>query len=305
MSLKKISVFLLVFIFALSSFIVSDDVHAAKGDITINIYGDRVDSDVAPFIVNGRTLVPIRVISEYLHCVVGWDNATRTVTVLNGAKTIKLKIGSATAYVNGKPIKMDVKPLIKNGRTMVPIRFISELFGLKVGWYGDIRMVTLDLEKSDKTKYALIVDNDLSKVKGYTIPANPKKGDLFYIREIKGGLAYGDVFTPVGDLPESWAFAKGHIPLRNLYVNPDEKTLEKYCNVCWLNKGEITFTSNSVDKRVFKQDGGYLTGVVKREKDRVLVTMFGGEYDSFVSKKDISFKLKDFKFDGYPDGKNF
>ncbi|MCE5224028.1 hypothetical protein LLG10_07600 [bacterium] len=90
--------------------------------------------DVPPFIQSGRTLVPIRAISEGLGAKVEWEPKTQKITIRLGSKTVELWIGKLEAKVNGKTVKLDVPPMIKKGRTFVPIRFVSEALGAKVDW---------------------------------------------------------------------------------------------------------------------------------------------------------------------------
>ncbi|WP_422879851.1 copper amine oxidase N-terminal domain-containing protein [Neomoorella humiferrea] len=80
----------------------------------------------------GRTLVPLRAIFEALGADVNWDAATQTVTGTKGATIVKLTIGSTIAYVSGQAVPLDVPGKILNGRTLVPLRFISESLGAEV-----------------------------------------------------------------------------------------------------------------------------------------------------------------------------
>ncbi|MCD6168918.1 MAG: copper amine oxidase N-terminal domain-containing protein [Caldisericia bacterium] len=107
-------------------------------------YVDPGNKNVVPFILPpGRTMVPIRFISEAFGATVGWDGATRTVTIVWGSTTIKLTIGVYTAKINDKTVKLDAPPIIREDRTFVPIRFISEAFGAQVLWDGTERKVTI------------------------------------------------------------------------------------------------------------------------------------------------------------------
>ena len=56
---------------------------------------------------------------------------------------IKLTIGSKTAYIGDKPIELDTAPIIKNNRTLVPLRFVSQAFGAKVEWNATTKTITL------------------------------------------------------------------------------------------------------------------------------------------------------------------
>ena len=114
-----------------------------------------------PVIRNDRTLVPIRAIIEALDGTVGWDGNTQTASLKVDDDTVKLTIGSLTAYHNGVAKKLDVSPTIINNRTMLPIRFIAESFELSVGWNGDTRTVTVsDIPTYSGKAYAQLNDNE-------------------------------------------------------------------------------------------------------------------------------------------------
>jgi len=101
--------------------------------------------DVAPFIdkSSGRTLVPVRFVSEALGFNVVYNEKTKEVTIKNNNTIILIKIGSKVATVNGKSVTLDVAPVIQNGRTFVPVRFISETMGLKVEWDSNTKRITI------------------------------------------------------------------------------------------------------------------------------------------------------------------
>lgn len=85
-------------------------------------------------IVNGRTLVPLRVIFEELDAEVKWDAKTQTVHATRGKTNMSLKIGSTQTTLNGKTVRIDTPAMIKQGRTYVPLRFVSESLGAEVKW---------------------------------------------------------------------------------------------------------------------------------------------------------------------------
>ncbi|NMW84701.1 copper amine oxidase N-terminal domain-containing protein [Peptoniphilus sp. AGMB00490] len=135
----------------LSCVIVGNVVDAqSKDDIKIEINGKEVVSDVAPFIDNDRTLVPIRVISENLGYHVDWNNQNRKVVVKNSDKSIELIIGDKNVNVNGNKSVIDVAPVIKDERTFVPLRFIAENFDNNVNWDNNTRTVKIDKKESKK-----------------------------------------------------------------------------------------------------------------------------------------------------------
>ncbi len=80
---------------------------------------------------------------EELGAAVSWDEATKTVTAEKDGTTVTLTIGSDTAYVNGEAQTLTQPPEIQNGSTMIPIRFMAEALGMKVGWTESSRLITI------------------------------------------------------------------------------------------------------------------------------------------------------------------
>jgi len=112
--------------------------------LSIQLDGKTVPTDADPFIDDkGRTMVPVRFISEALGAEVGWNGNTGTVTITKGGAVIKLTIGSPQIIINGKAAAMDTAAVIKDSRTFVPVRYIAEALGLSVGWDGPTRTVIL------------------------------------------------------------------------------------------------------------------------------------------------------------------
>ena len=99
--------------------------------------------DAPPFITNGRTMVPLRFISESLGAQVDWNALTRTVTVQGGGNTIILTVGVSTATVNGQARSLEAPPQIVGGRTFVPLRFINESLGAQVNYNSTTRSITI------------------------------------------------------------------------------------------------------------------------------------------------------------------
>ena len=116
---------------------------AEQAPVYLEINGEVALPEVPPFIQDGRTMVPMRFISESCGYTVDWDDLLRRVTVSGEDTTLQLDIGSDTAYVNGEPALLDVVPLIRNDYTMVPLRFIMENLRARVEWEEDTRTVKI------------------------------------------------------------------------------------------------------------------------------------------------------------------
>ncbi|MEI7028178.1 CotH kinase family protein [Paenibacillus sp. y28] len=116
---------------------------AAQG-ISVVLDGQRVVfDDQQPVNQNGSILAPVKAIFEALGATVTWDDATRTVTAVKADTTIVLTIGSETAYVNNEPVILEAPASIIGGRTLVPVRFISEGLHMNVGWDQAASAVTI------------------------------------------------------------------------------------------------------------------------------------------------------------------
>lgn len=106
-----------------------------------------------PVIIQGRTMVPISAVMSAVGGTAAWDAAARKVTLKLGTHTVALTIGQVTALVDGKTTLIDaenarVVPIITNGRTMLPLRFVGESFGASVSWDAVSRMVTISFPAS-------------------------------------------------------------------------------------------------------------------------------------------------------------
>ncbi len=113
------------------------------GSKQMDVNVDTYELDVAPYIKNGYTMVPLRFVAEAFGAKVGWDDGTKTVDIDFAGHHIKVVIGSAEAVVDDETVTMPLPAEIVNSRTMVPVRFISEAFGFTVKWDDSTKVVTV------------------------------------------------------------------------------------------------------------------------------------------------------------------
>ena len=97
--------------------------------------------DVPPQIVEGRTLVPLRFIGEVLGAAVEWNGETRQVSYVTEKRSIVLTLDQKTAVIDGAAQEIDVAPASIKGRTLVPVRFVSQWLGAAVHWDSEARRV--------------------------------------------------------------------------------------------------------------------------------------------------------------------
>ena len=119
------------------------------GEKAAQVFGQIKTNDVAPKIVNDRTMLPARFVAENLGADVSWDGEKELVTIVgknlktSEDVTILIYIGSDIAYVNGKEFKLDSVAFVENDRTYTPIRFISEELGASVEWIESEQKVVI------------------------------------------------------------------------------------------------------------------------------------------------------------------
>jgi endonuclease YncB( thermonuclease family) len=141
---------------------------AETATITIVVDGKTVSfPDAQPEIVNNRTMVPISLIAQTMGAAVTLTRGN-SFTIDKGLKHIQITWNSDTAYVNQVPIKLDVPAYIKNDRTYVPLRSISEIFSGTVGYDGDHSTVyidTFDPTNMSKAEVSKVLAGDLLQVR--------------------------------------------------------------------------------------------------------------------------------------------
>ncbi|OON98732.1 MAG: hypothetical protein ATN35_03730 [Epulopiscium sp. Nele67-Bin004] len=194
---------------------------------------DYVDSkyylDVEPELKDGRVYVPINLIANFFDMPIEWTSPNATLTY-NDSQLV-LTIGSDEATVNGVKTSLDAPPYINNGRTMVPLRFISETFNLDVNYVDGA--VYVDTSTSFTSPTGVLINSISSMNQG---------GDWVVFNDFKSTLA-------VNRIHEVLSSAKSEY---NLIDEPEEygsipNTTVKY----FFNKADdyyfVSSTGNLVD----------------------------------------------------------
>lgn len=140
--------------------------------ISINVNGNFIPLDANPFIENDRTLIPLRAVMEALGAEVEWDAENEAVRVYTEEISIELYIGQEAAKVirninettEEKDVILDAAAKIVNDRTFVPVRFIAESLGAKVGWEETRRMVIIETATEEADEYAFDIRGIVTEV---------------------------------------------------------------------------------------------------------------------------------------------
>lgn len=149
---------------------------AKEEPIKIFVNKGIIPSDQPPIIKNSRVLVPLRVIAEQLGAWVTYDSGEKRVNINKDEISITLVIGESEIWYSDKekagPVAIDVPAMIKNGRTMVPLRAVAELFDMNVKW--DERKRAVYLGNNTENQYTITLKNAGLKI----MDALKQKGSL-------------------------------------------------------------------------------------------------------------------------------
>lgn len=170
--MKKLVFILLIFILMFSSV-----AFASLTEVNVKLNEHYLASDAPHVIQDGRTFVVARSLVEALGGQIFWDDVYKKVSIFYGEDLIELYIGSETAYVNGGPYTMDVAPFINDGRTMIPLRFVSETLGCEVGW-DDVSKTASIVREGIVVPTEYIADQKPVEVSPYT------EEDLYWLSKI-------------------------------------------------------------------------------------------------------------------------
>lgn len=160
---------------------------SAAQEIKIMVGGKILDPMVAPTIINGRVMLPVRDVFESIDARVSYNSATRTVTAVRKGVTAEFVIDSNVMKVNGVEKAIDVPATIVNGRTLVPLRACAEAFDLDVTWNKDTRTARV------KKAVSLVVESSsplTEAVRTYTYDENGNQTGSFVNGNVEQTFEY-------------------------------------------------------------------------------------------------------------------
>jgi len=167
----------------------------AQEAIHINVNGKEIQLPGAEVYIEAssqRTMVPVRFVSESLAASVDWAAETNQVTITQGGKTITVTIGESKAKVGEQELTLDAPASLRNGRTYVPLRFISEALGATVDWKQNERLISI--QTADKAN----TSNNPDTTKTETAPSTVKPADVLISPEAANPPNQPEIFEPTG-----------------------------------------------------------------------------------------------------------
>jgi hypothetical protein len=256
---------------------------AGAQDIRVTVNGDPVNFRGAdPMSMNGRVYVPLRGVFEQMGAMVDWDPASRTVTAHRDRSDVQLRIGDRDATVDGKIIMMDAPAQIMHGRTMVPLRFLSESLGANVEWVSNIRTVRIDTGSviTSSRRSEPPIRNVISIDSGTVIPVKldqqlssrtSQRGDQFWATVRDDGSSYAG-------LPEGTRI-QGRVVTAREKQNNQPGLLELQFTKVVLPDGRTTSIDGSLigldNSSVMRDSNGVYTARSNKKDDRIVYAGYG------------------------------
>ncbi|BCM93871.1 hypothetical protein IAD21_05766 [Abditibacteriota bacterium] len=117
---------------------------SAQDGVRVRINGAPFRTQVAPVTENGRVLVPMRAIFEKLGARVDYNNLDRSIVARRDGTVVRMTLGRDRAFVDRDPVRLDVPAQSYDGRTMVPLRFVSEALGANVDYDSYRQLVSIE-----------------------------------------------------------------------------------------------------------------------------------------------------------------
>ena len=157
---------------------------AWAANISIILNGSPLSTDVPPILKNDRTLVPFRVCAEALGAQVDYAASAKTVTMVKDGTTVTLAVDGQVAYINQETVTLDVPAQVMDGRTLVPLRFVSEALNASVEWLEESQQVIINTQQTTEPQpEEPSTQPETPSEPDITLPSDPNAGQIDVSKE--------------------------------------------------------------------------------------------------------------------------
>ena len=270
---KIIAVLLVVLLFGTLSLA---PVAAASSSTTINLWIDNASMSVngtqqsidtqgtKPIVTSGRTLVPVRAVIEAFGGSVSWDAGANKISLGLNQNTLELWINKPQASLNGTTKAIDtanpaVTPVIMNGRTMLPLRFVAESLGLDVQYDNETKKITLQKPPLSWTITALDSTGRVGSNSAIAVDAN-EKVHISYIDRTNENINY---ITVSDGNWKKWVIGSASDSDTGIAIDTNGK-----CHIVYNDKnGDLKYATNAPGD----------SGLIQTIQTGAYAGLFGGE----------------------------
>lgn len=166
---------------------------AAAASVSVTLNGKQLAFDTAPYIENGRVLVPMRGVLESLGYSVHWKEHTQTVVAMKNGMELSLPLNSKSITVNDKQVSIDVPAQLHGSRTFVPLRFLAEYSGADVQWDAASSTVVIhsaEAENYKKEDSVVYIQTNKMQGSGVVLSANGLIATNFHLIENASAMQF-------------------------------------------------------------------------------------------------------------------
>ena len=166
---------------------------AAAASVSVTLNGKQLAFDTAPYIENGRVLVPMRGVLESLGYSVHWKEHTQTVVAMKNGMELSLPLNSKSITVNDKQVSIDVPAQLHGSRTFVPLRFLAEYSGADVQWEESSSTVLIhsaEAESYKKEDSVVYIQTNKMQGSGVVLSANGLIATNFHLIENASAMQF-------------------------------------------------------------------------------------------------------------------
>ena len=196
----------------------------AAGPPKVFVDSTKVDFGMQPFMKDNTTMVPLRDISQAMGFKVTWTGKLKRIDIEGpNGKMVKLTAGNNYAAVDGRKVKMSVPAIIKNGKTFVPLRFVSQALGGTVDWYRTDNSVYINsgFLRDSLGKYSFAIDKSNGKIYSSIDGSHPKM--IANLGQLNDQLFFTADSTPAGNvlltIRDNYGEPHMHNDIHTLYIN--------------------------------------------------------------------------------------
>lgn len=223
-------------------------------DIKIIVDGEEVsfEGDQSPVIENGRTLVPFRAVFEKMGAEVKWFSDIKLCEASLGQLTVGIHIDSTEVVLgDGMSVESDVPAKIMNGRTMVPLRVLSEGIGAEVEWDGETKTVTINTPETDEApssvEYEMLQGGGDNMDTGFYIDFEyPSVTSDYTMAKTLNENIYNDIFEAVDKTLDSY--------------DGDKKSMNIKCSITENDSGILSLKYLADDETFYEASYGIMNG---------------------------------------------
>ena len=139
-----------------------------EGSLNLVIEGEVINSGVSPKIIEEQILIPLEVMKKYIDDKIHWDKELHKLTLTSENRVIRMKTDSLEAFVNNKPVSLDIPVTEDKGEVFVPLEFLSDFYGIEINYLKENNVILLDF-KNRIRQTATPIDTEAVVRKGMSV----------------------------------------------------------------------------------------------------------------------------------------